>query len=110
MILPARARDALDDAAALELADRFAGAEELAGQVDPDHRIPLRQRHRLERRVALQAGVVHQDVDGTEDSDTASNISRTSSSCETSARRATARLPPSRIVGQASSASASPAT
>src|SRR5919106_1294399 len=53
-------------AAALELLDRLAGAQELAGEVDPDHRVPLLERHLLEGRVLLQAGVVDQDVDRAE--------------------------------------------
>ena len=53
-------------AAALELAHRLARAEELAGQIDGDHLVPLRQRHLFERRVLLQPGVVDEDVDGAE--------------------------------------------
>ena len=63
MILPAAHETSGHHAAALELADRFARAQELAGQVHADHRVPLRERQSLERRVLLQPGVVDEDVD-----------------------------------------------
>src|ERR671918_1482500 len=53
-------------AAALELLNRLAGAEELAGEVDADHGVPGVERHLLEARVLLQAGVADQDVDRAE--------------------------------------------
>jgi hypothetical protein len=47
-------------------ASRAQRAEELAGQIDGNDLVPLRERHFVERRVLLQAGVVDQDVDRAE--------------------------------------------
>src|SRR3954465_15231566 len=60
--LARRARDRGDDAAALELAHGFPGAEELAGEVDRDDLVPLRERHLVESRVALQPCIVDEDL------------------------------------------------
>lgn len=65
-ILPGGVRYRRHHAAAQELARRRADAKELPGQVDADHRIPLRQRHGGKGRVALQAGVGDQDIDCSE--------------------------------------------
>src|SRR6266851_2004671 len=56
------ARDFGMAAAAQELTHRRASAEELTGQVDANHGIPLRQRHFRERRVALQPRIGDNDV------------------------------------------------
>src|SRR5271166_4834438 len=64
--LPGGARYLLAHAAALELAHRLAGAQELAGQVHVDHLLPLGEAHLVQGRVLLDASVVDQDVDGAE--------------------------------------------
>ncbi len=61
--LAQRARDFGARAAAQELAHRLAGAQKLPGQVDIDDGFPLRQRHFVERRVALQPGIGDNDVE-----------------------------------------------
>ena len=49
-----RARDGRHDAATLKLTDGFAGAQELPGEVDVDHLLPLGERHVGEGRILLQ--------------------------------------------------------
>ena len=49
-----------------ELPHRLLRADELPGQVDADHLVPLRERHVGERRVALDPGVRDDDVDAAE--------------------------------------------
>ena len=63
MILPAAHGDLRLDSAAPELAHCFARAQELAGEVHVEHELPVLQAHLVQRRIALQPGVVHQDVD-----------------------------------------------
>jgi hypothetical protein len=53
-------------ATAQKFAHRGARAQELAGEIDREHLVPLRQGQLVERCVLLQAGVVDQDVDGAE--------------------------------------------
>src|SRR5919106_1008021 len=64
--LASGAGDLLAHAAPLELAHRLAAAQELAGQVDVDHRVPVLQRHLIEGSIFLQAGVCDQDVNRAE--------------------------------------------
>ena len=64
--LPGGARYRGDHAAPLEFAHSLPRAKELAGEIHGDDLVPLRERHLLEGRVALQSRVVHQDVDGAE--------------------------------------------
>ena len=58
--------DRVDDAPPAKLTDGIAGAQELAGEVNGEHRVPLIQRHLVERCILLNAGVVNEDVDGSE--------------------------------------------
>src|SRR5262249_49471619 len=48
---------------AQELDDCSARTEELTRQIYRNHRVPLRERHLLKRRITLQSGVVDEDVD-----------------------------------------------
>ncbi len=50
-----------------ELAHRLARAEELPGQIDANDGIPIVEGHRLDRRIALQAGVGDDDIQGAKD-------------------------------------------
>ncbi|MNI83108.1 hypothetical protein D3C73_1398860 [compost metagenome] len=50
----------------VEDAQGGAGAEELPGEVDADHVVPVGERHVHGWRVFLQAGIGHQDVQGAE--------------------------------------------
>lgn len=59
-----RARDLRPHPSTLELAHRFARAQELAGEIHVDNLLPLRQGHLVKRRVLLQPGVVYDDIDG----------------------------------------------
>jgi hypothetical protein len=62
MILPT-ARDKVRNQAALEkFASGGAGTEELTGQVDVEHELPIGQAHLDQRRILLQTGVVDQNV------------------------------------------------
>ena len=61
--LPRRGRNFRDDTAPQKFAHRFAGTEELPGQIRCHHRIPLVQGHLVKGSVALEPGVVHQNVD-----------------------------------------------
>ena len=62
MILPSRATATAVHLAVHELAHRLARAQELAGEVHTDDEVPVRERHVVNVGVALQAGVVDQDV------------------------------------------------
>ena len=64
--LARRAGNLLAHAAPLELLHRFAGAEELARQVDADDGAPLVECHFLKLRVLLETGVVDKDIDRAE--------------------------------------------
>ena len=64
--LARRERNRLVDAAAQKLARRLALSEELPREVDVDDGVPLLEGHLGERRVALQPGVAHRDVQGAE--------------------------------------------
>ena len=62
MILPRGLGDGGDDATPLELPRRRAGAQKLPGQVDGDDRVPLLERHLVERGIPLQSGIADRDV------------------------------------------------
>jgi len=66
MIFPAALETEAHHAAAQKFPHRGARAQELAGQVDAEHLVPLRQGHFVKRRVALQAGIGDENVDGAE--------------------------------------------
>src|SRR5262249_7995848 len=53
-------------AAAHEFAHGFTRAQELSGEIDGQHLVPLRERELVERGILLQARVVDQDVHGAE--------------------------------------------
>jgi hypothetical protein len=53
----------MDDAAPQELACSRLGAEKLAGQIDGKDLVPLFQSHVGKSGIALQAGIVDQNVD-----------------------------------------------
>jgi hypothetical protein len=65
MILPS-ARDFGARSATQELAYCLAGAQKLPGQIDVDNGLPLRQRHLVKWRVALQPGIGDDDVERAE--------------------------------------------
>src|SRR5262249_14064142 len=56
----------LADPAPLEFTNRFARAEELACKVHVEDELPIRERHFIDRRVLLQAGIVDEDVNRAE--------------------------------------------
>ena len=64
--LARRARYLRNDAASQEFANRGAGAQELAGEVDTKYRVPVLQGHVLEGRITLQPGIGNEYVDGAE--------------------------------------------
>src|SRR5262249_13957519 len=49
--------------APLKFAYGLTGTEELSGHVDADHSVPLLEGHLVKGRIALQSGVVDQNVD-----------------------------------------------
>ena len=108
MILPAAQETSLRTPRRLNSRDRLAGAQELAGQVDADHRVPLLERHLLEGRVLLQAGVGDQDVDRAERLEHPGEHRLDLILLATSACSAMALLPLSLIASTTSSASSSP--
>ena len=45
---------------------RFARAQELAREIDRDHRVPLFERHLIETGIALKTRVIHENIDRAE--------------------------------------------
>ena len=61
-----RGRNIGRDAAPQKFPYRFTRAQELAREIDRDHRVPLFERHILETGIALKASVVHENIDRAE--------------------------------------------
>src|SRR3954449_9564445 len=55
-------RDVLHYTSSLELTNCLSGAEKLAREIDADDFVPLFKRHVMKRRIPLQSGIVHHDV------------------------------------------------
>ena len=53
-------------AATFEFTDGLARAQKLTCQIDVDHGVPLIQCHFINRRISLQSGVIHQNINRAE--------------------------------------------
>jgi predicted pyridoxine 5'-phosphate oxidase superfamily flavin-nucleotide-binding protein len=60
------AGDILANATPFEFADGFSGAKELSREVDIQDELPIGERHVLNSRIFLEAGIVDEDVDRAE--------------------------------------------
>ena len=61
---PGRARNSRHNAAPQKFSHGLARTKKLPGEIDTYHGVPLPERHLVKGRVALQAGVIDEDVDG----------------------------------------------
>ncbi len=56
------ARNVLSHSLALEDANRFASAEELAGEIHVQHELPLRKTHLVDGCVLLEPGIIDDNI------------------------------------------------